>query len=91
MPRLEAGETDAHVEAVLRACEAVQRSNIPGALLLFPLRMAGANTADADADRKERILKLLGRVHAQGFVVADRITVDLHDFWQHEKQLAQAR
>ncbi|KAK4092258.1 transcriptional regulator family: Fungal Specific TF [Purpureocillium lilacinum] len=91
VPRLEAGETDAHVEAVLRACEAVQRSNIPGALLLFPLRMAGANTADADADRKERILKLLGRVHAQGFVVADRIKVDLHDFWQHEEQLAQAR
>ncbi|UNI22373.1 hypothetical protein JDV02_008268 [Purpureocillium takamizusanense] len=88
VPRLEPRERGAHVEGVLRACEAVQQSGIPGALLLFPLRMAGANTADAK--QKKRILRLLGGIYAQGFVVADRITTDLHEYWQYQEEVAQA-
>ncbi|KAJ5813990.1 uncharacterized protein N7503_000740 [Penicillium pulvis] len=83
IPSLHEHEIETHVEAILEQSDRVLRSSgIPGVLLLFPLRMAGANVYENS--KKRRILKLLDRIYQTGFVVADVIRTDLEDIWRYQ-------
>ncbi|KAH7184588.1 uncharacterized protein B0J16DRAFT_414077 [Fusarium flagelliforme] len=83
IPRLNTSETESHVSAILcYAGQIVDSSIIPGLLMLFPLRMAGANTNDRS--QKDRILRLLERISQTGFIVSNRITVDLEEVWAYK-------
>ncbi|EHK46764.1 hypothetical protein TRIATDRAFT_317683 [Trichoderma atroviride IMI 206040] len=79
VPELSPLETNAYVAAIIDICDTIIRaSNIPGVILLFPLRMAGAHD---DFGHRSKILKLLQQIYNSGFAVAERIKVDLCDFW----------
>jgi hypothetical protein len=81
VPELGLPEIVAHVTAITNMCEKIlQISNIPGAILLFPLRMAGAH---AEIWQRGKILNLLQQVHNDGFVVAEKIKADLCEFWKY--------
>ncbi|CAG7558111.1 unnamed protein product [Fusarium equiseti] len=83
IPRLTTREIQSRVSAIVCcADQIVDSSNIPGLLMLFPLRMAGANTNERS--QKDRILRLLERISQTGFVVSNRITVDLEEVWAYK-------
>lgn len=74
-----------HVDAIMDLSELIlEESSIPGVLLLFPLRMAGSNTIDLK--QRERTTKLLARVSQKGFIISERITVDLRELWVYENK-----
>ncbi|KAG8355340.1 hypothetical protein FVEN_g6776 [Fusarium venenatum] len=86
IPRLDANETDVHVSAIIaHVGDILDHSNISSLLLLFPLRMAGANTSNAS--EKGQIMKLLRRISQNGFVVSNRIVVDLEEVWTYRDLL----
>lgn len=79
IPQLSPFETNAYVAAIIDICEkTIEGSNIPGAILLFPLRMAGAHV---EHGQRSKILNFLQQIYNSGFVVAEKIKVDLCDFW----------
>ncbi|PNP38559.1 hypothetical protein TGAMA5MH_09640 [Trichoderma gamsii] len=79
VPELSLLETNAYVAAIIDVCDkTIRASNIPGVILLFPLRMAGAHVG---FERRGKILKLLQQIYNSGFVVAETIKADLCDFW----------
>ncbi|KAJ5656003.1 hypothetical protein N7507_007953 [Penicillium longicatenatum] len=83
IPSLQEYEIEKHVDAILERSDRLLRSSgIPGVLLLFPLRMAGANVSEDS--KKRKILKLLDRIYRMGFVVADIIRIDLEDIWRYQ-------
>ncbi|KAJ4026252.1 hypothetical protein NW752_001191 [Fusarium irregulare] len=83
IPSLAEGEIETHVSAVIcYAGEILDHSGIPGLLLLFPLRMAGANTNEPL--QKDSVLRLLSRISQTGFIVSKQITVDLEDVWTYK-------
>ncbi|KAL6894891.1 fungal-specific transcription factor domain-containing protein [Trichoderma evansii] len=83
VPELSSLETNAYIAAITNICEKIiQTSNIPGVILLFPLRMAGAH---AEVGQRNRILKFLQQIYNSGFVVADKIKEDLCDFWTYKE------
>lgn len=72
-----------HVEAIISLSGSIlELSTIPGALLLFGLRVAGANSSLTD--HKDRISATLSQIHQKGFVVSDRIKIDLEEFWNYQ-------
>lgn len=82
VPELSLHESSAYVAAIISICEKVtQGSNISGVILLFPLRMAGAH---AEVGQRNKILKILQQIYNSGFVVAEKITIDLCDFWTYK-------
>jgi hypothetical protein len=79
VPRLSLYEIEVYVAAIIDICDKIIRaSNIPGVILLFPLRMAGAHV---EFGKRSKILKLLQQIYNGGFVVAEKIKTDLCDFW----------
>lgn len=64
----------------------LQSSNIPGAILLFPLRMAGAHSKFEW--QRHNVRNLLNRIHNSGFVVAERIQIDLFEYWEFQDDQA---
>ncbi|KAL6895180.1 hypothetical protein HDV57DRAFT_213 [Trichoderma longibrachiatum] len=83
VPRLSQLEIDAYVPAITYLCDQVLgTSNIPGAILLSPLRMAGAH-AKSEVQR-DNVRRLLHRIHNHGCVVAERIHRDLSEFWRYQ-------
>lgn len=76
-------EIDGCVAAITFLCEKIlQSSNIPGAILLFPLRMAGAHSKFEW--QRDKVRNLLNQIHKSGFVVAERIQIDLFEFWEFQ-------
>lgn len=59
--------------------ELLQLSNVPGVMLLYPLRVVGSLLEDVDT--KLRLMKQLDVIYWKGFIVADRVKVDLEDLW----------
>ena len=57
----------------------MEASAIPGVALLFPLRMAGANTLAME--NRTKVVDILGRIHQSGFIVSERIKVDVQELW----------
>jgi hypothetical protein len=87
IPTLTTDEIESHVSAVIsQASEVLNNSTIPGLLLLFPLRMAGANTNNPL--QKDQIVRLLKRISETGFVVSNRIVVDLEEVWAYKAVLS---
>lgn len=83
IPQLDQMEIDGCVAAITYLCEKVlQSSNIPGAILLFPLRMAGAHSHFEW--QRDEVRNLLNQIHKSGFVVAKRIQIDLLEFWEFQ-------
>ncbi|KXH33569.1 hypothetical protein CNYM01_08772 [Colletotrichum nymphaeae SA-01] len=83
IPSLAAHEIEAHVTAVVTLSNQIlEYSNIPGILLLFPLRMAGANTSQSL--QKDEIVRLLDRIATKGFAVSRRIKRDLQELWEYQ-------
>lgn len=83
VPELDQPEIDTCVAAITCFCDQIlQTSNIPGVVLLFPLRMAGAHS-NVEWQR-DKIRNLLHQVCSKGFVVAERIKTDLGEFWQYQ-------
>ncbi|KAL7947116.1 fungal-specific transcription factor domain-containing protein [Trichoderma barbatum] len=83
VPELDQSEIDVCVAGITYLCgQVLQSSNIPGAILLFPLRMAGANSKFEW--RRDEVRNLLCQVYNNGFVVAERIQKDLLEFWQYQ-------
>ncbi|KAL7952950.1 hypothetical protein V8C34DRAFT_318603 [Trichoderma compactum] len=60
----------------------LQYSNIPGALLLFPLRIVRANSKSEW--QRNHVRNLLNQIYNSGFVVAERIQIGLVDFWDFQ-------
>ncbi|KAF3398178.1 hypothetical protein F1880_006495 [Penicillium rolfsii] len=79
-PYLSASEISHHVEQILQQAEfLLDTPGGSGVLLVFPLRVAG--TRAESRFQKARVLDLLDRIIKQGFIVATRIKVDLHEYW----------
>ncbi|EFY91084.1 hypothetical protein MAC_02970 [Metarhizium acridum CQMa 102] len=57
----------------------LQSSNVPGVMLLFPLRVVGSLLTETDARLK--VVAQLDTIYWKGYVVADRVKVDLNILW----------
>lgn len=83
IPSLAAHEIEAHAAAVVTLSNQIlEHSNMPGVLLLFPLRMAGANTSQSL--QKDETVRLLDRIAQKGFAVSGRIKRDLQELWEYQ-------
>jgi hypothetical protein len=82
-PQLDQTEIDGCVTAITDLCDKIlHSSNIPGAILLFPLRMAGAHSKFEW--QRNKVRNLLNQIHNSGFVVAERIQIDLFECWEFQ-------
>ncbi|KAH8903621.1 hypothetical protein BR93DRAFT_884966 [Coniochaeta sp. PMI_546] len=78
VPYLDLNQIDEHVTGILDVSEQVlEASIVPAVTLLFALRMAGANASATNQEAK--VMEILGQIHRSGFVVADRIKVDVQE------------
>jgi hypothetical protein len=59
--------------------EMLTSSFVPGVMLLFPLRVVGSLLDEARA--RQRLERQLDSIYWKGYVVADRIKIDLKDLW----------
>lgn len=81
IPSLTQAEIDAHTAAIIDLSHNIMvSSDIPGVSLMFPLRMAGAHAVEAQ--QRSNVMSILGQVYQKGFVVSDRIAVDLRELWE---------
>jgi len=69
--------------------ELLENSTIPGILLLFPLRVAGA--AATGSLQKDRVTAVLGQVHEHGFAIAKWIRNDVELLWRWQDSMEQNR
>ncbi|RAH40303.1 uncharacterized protein BO95DRAFT_375978, partial [Aspergillus brunneoviolaceus CBS 621.78] len=83
VPRLTQTEVDDHVAAILDLSgPLLADTDLPAVLLLFPVRMAGVHASANHA--RDRVLGTIGKIRHKGFLVADRIEVDLQEVWAYE-------
>ncbi|KAL2829050.1 hypothetical protein BJY01DRAFT_255186 [Aspergillus pseudoustus] len=69
-----------HLGAILELAEQIlSQCKIPGAMLFFPLTVAGSRARDPA--QRSQIVSLLDRVFRTGFVVANRVKVGILDRW----------
>jgi hypothetical protein len=86
-PILSKSEVTQHVAAILQLTDtALRTSRLAGALMFFPLRVAGSRAGGKEQRRE--ILEMLSRVAQKGFVVAGRIRDDLQEVWDERRTLA---
>lgn len=89
-PILPKHEVTAHVAAILQLTDvALKTSRLAGALMFFPLRVAGSRAGE-EAQRSE-VLGMISRVEQRGFVVAGRIRDDLQEVWVERERLLMAK
>ncbi|KAL5346425.1 hypothetical protein ACLOAV_008696 [Pseudogymnoascus australis] len=86
-PILPKSEITAHVTAILQLTDAaLKTSRLAGALMFFPLRVAGSRAGGKE--QRSEILGMLSRVAQRGFVVAGRIRDDLQEVWVERGMIA---
>ena len=79
-PRLPAIDIQNHVTAILNGSEtALNKTNIAGILLFFPLRVAGARARTAV--EQQSILSMLHQIELRNFIVAGAFVQDLKELW----------
>lgn len=84
IPQLNQSEVGKHVSTILNLSQSLlSDTDIPAVLLLFPLRMAGVHVHE-DCPQ-DGVLDIICKIRQKGFIVSDRIEVDLQDFWYHER------
>lgn len=82
IPQLNQSEVDKHVGTILDLSQSLLSDTcIPAVLLLFPLRMAGIHVFESHI--QEKVLGTIRRIRQKGFIVSDRIEVDLQEFWHY--------
>ncbi|RAL17420.1 uncharacterized protein BO97DRAFT_6248 [Aspergillus homomorphus CBS 101889] len=83
IPQLTQSEVDKHVAAILDLSQTLlSDTDIPAVLLLFPLRMAGTHVLESHG--QNRVLGAIRQIRQKGFVVSDRIELDLQEFWHYK-------
>lgn len=83
IPHLKQSDIDKHVAAILDLSQILLSDTyISAVLLLFPLRMAGVHVSQSHA--QEKVLDIIRKIRQKGFIVSDRIEVDLQKFWQYK-------
>lgn len=89
IPQIDQCEIDEQVAMILSQAQILlTKTQIPGVLLLFPLRMAGTHVISSTLQGK--ILDILYQIRRKGFVISDRIQGDLQEFWHHEWSTVQS-
>lgn len=79
-PKLTSDQQSQHISSIVTLLQGLCKDlTISGVLFLFPLRVAGSLATDAAT--KAEIFQLLDTVHRQGFVVAQRVRVDLEELY----------
>jgi hypothetical protein len=80
-PRLPALDIQNHVTAILNGSEAVlNKTNIAGILLFFPLRVAGARARTVI--EQQVILSMLQQIDRRNFIVAGAFVENLKELWR---------
>ena len=83
IPQLNQSEVDKHVATILELSQSLlSDTSIPAVLLLFPLRMAGIHVFESHV--QEKVLGTIRKIRQKGFIVSDRIEVDLQEFWHYK-------
>ncbi|RDL31807.1 uncharacterized protein BP5553_09209 [Venustampulla echinocandica] len=86
-PILSRPEIMGHVASILQLTDvALRTSRLAGALMFFPLRVAGSRAGGGE--QRGKILEMLSRVAQKGFVVAGRIRDDLREVWDERGMFA---
>ncbi|TWU78636.1 hypothetical protein ED733_005365 [Metarhizium rileyi] len=79
-PSLDPSAIVRHTKSISALIDALLRSsNVPGVMLLFSLRVVGS-LAD-ETDLRSRLLTQLDTIYWKGYVVAERVKVDLNELW----------
>jgi hypothetical protein len=82
-PLLPQSDIKHHATAIINSTEQLLKSSdIPGVMLLFPLRLAGCHAQNRE--ERYRVLQALDRVYWKGFVVSNRVQIDLEELWGYE-------
>ena len=77
-----------HISSILDICSQISNmSHIPGFILLFPLRVIGAHAAHEI--HRSAVIDELTQVYRRGFIVAERIKVDLRQLWDFQARLGE--
>ncbi|KAL4783380.1 hypothetical protein BJX76DRAFT_348606 [Aspergillus varians] len=83
IPHLNQSKVDKHVATILDLSQSLLSDTYaPAVLLLFPLRMAGAHVFESHA--QEKVLGTIRKIQQKGFIVSDRIEVDLQELWHYK-------
>lgn len=83
IPQLNQSDVDKHVASILDLSQTLLSDTcIPAVLLLFPLRMAGIHVFESHMQVK--VLGTIRKIRQKGFIVSDRIEVDLQEFWHYK-------
>ncbi|KAK5707364.1 hypothetical protein LTR17_020760 [Elasticomyces elasticus] len=86
-PVLNRQEASCAVTTILSSVEDIMCSReIPGVLLLFPLRMAALHASSIV--RREQLLNILNRICWQGYVVTHRMLQDVRELWAQMDSIA---
>ncbi|KAI5458297.1 fungal-specific transcription factor domain-containing protein [Mariannaea sp. PMI_226] len=86
IPSLSRDQVETHVTGITTLSkEILEESHIPGTSLLFPLRMAGA--CENGSGQRGIVTAVLDQIYRQGFVVSERIKVDLQQCWEYEDSI----
>ncbi len=87
IPRLTPMDNDKLVADILGLTdELMDKSNIPGILFLFPLRVAGTIVLPESRQRSD-LIRVLQRIHVQGFSIAGWVRKDVESLWLWEESL----
>ncbi|OAA43776.1 hypothetical protein NOR_04351 [Metarhizium rileyi] len=79
-PSLDPSAIVRHTKSISALIDALLRSSyVPGVMLLFSLRVVGS-LAD-ETDLRSRLLTQLDTIYWKGYVVAERVKVDLNELW----------
>jgi hypothetical protein len=84
IPSLAPQDVEFHVKAILSLARTIQAApHVPGVLLLFALRMAGAHATDAAL--MQLTMQRLDDVYWEGFVVSEWVKRDLQELWRYRQ------
>jgi hypothetical protein len=83
-PKLTENESEDLITTVLEEIDGLhKKSEIPGILLLFPLRVTGVSARTPS--HRARVKSALDRVYSRGYVVSKWIVTDLQELWDWEQ------
>jgi hypothetical protein len=86
-PTLTEDESSSLITTILDETERIlEKSMVPGILLLFPLRVAGVSARMTS--HKARIGKALRSVYTRGFAVSEWVLTDLQEVWDWQENLS---
>lgn len=86
IPSLTKDRAEFHVRAIIDLAGMIEAApHVPGVLLLFALRTAGVHAIDVALMRM--VTQQLDLIYREGFIVSERIKLDLQEFWEDRQRL----